>query len=634
MLAERRYPVGVETNAEGAHFRLWAPAAAQVFIILKQDQDKAPQKLAMEAEGNGYFSLQVTGAEPGTLYQFQLDDDELLYPDPASRFQPLGPHGPSQVIDSSRFDWADNQWQGITPRGQVIYEMHIGTFTREGNYLAAIKEFPELAALGITLIELMPVNEFDGNFGWGYDGVDLYAPYHAYGTPDELRFFIDQAHAHGMGVILDVVYNHMGSSGCYLAKFSRDYLSEHYKSEWGNVLNFDGKNSGPVREFVINNAAYWIEEFHFDGFRLDATQEIYDASDEHLICALVRAARQAAGKRNIYIVGENEPQQRKLLDNAENKGYGLDALWNDDFHHISRVALTGRTQAYFTDYRGKPQEFVASLKYGFLYQGQWYKWQQQRRGSAALDLDPTAFIHYLQNHDQIANGGLGKRLHQLAHPALYRAMTALLLLAPQTPMLFQGQEFSASSPFLYFADNNKDLVDAVAKGRNEFLFQFVSLATPEMQNYLYRPENAAAFNGSKLDFSERETNKEAYQLHKDLLQLRKTDPIIAGLLLTRVDAAVLGPHAFVLRYFSSAFASDRLLIINMGRDLKLSPIPEPLLAPHPDNDWRLFWSSEYPQYGGHGACEISTRDDWVIPAFSATLLKPIELIFKESRDGL
>lgn len=621
MFSERTYPIGAEITKNGAHFRLWAPLAKRITLVIKNNS--TPLKVVMTPEQHGYSSCVVPDLPPGTLYQFQLDNDEALYPDPASRYQPFGPHGPSQLETNANFNWSDAQWRGVENVNNVIYEMHIGTFTQEGTLHAAAAQLPELASLGITVIELMPVNEFDGKFGWGYDGVALYAPYHGYGTPDDLRYFIDRAHALGIGVILDVVYNHIGASGCYLPKFSSDYLSSRYQSEWGDVFNFDGKNCAPVREFIINNAIYWIKEFHFDGFRLDATQQIFDASEEHIIAALVSAARTATGNKKILVIGENEPQQRKLIQPVQEQGYGLDSLWNDDFHHSCKVAMTGRTGAYFTDYKGEAQEFVASVKYGFLFQGQWYKWQKQRRGSATLDFPPNNFVHYLQSHDQVANGGRGKRIHQLANPALMRALTGLLLLGPQTPMLFQGQEFGASAPFLYFADNNEDIVDIVAKGRNEFLHQFLPLATAAMQGYLSRPEAKATFTQCKLDFSERETNAELYQLHKELLQLRRSDPVLSGQNYHHIDGAALSPAVFALRFFASTPENDRLLIINMGRDFLLSPAPDPLLAPHENHDWTLYWSSEFPQYGGHGACDMSTEDDWLMPGLSAALLKPV-----------
>lgn len=630
MLPELTYSVGAEVINNNAYFRVWAPAAQEVTLIVGLAPNQL--KIVMTAEQNGFFFCVVPELLSDVLYQFQLDDDESFYPDPTSRFQPFGPHGPSQLLSKTNFKWSDKNWHGINNINNVIYEMHIGTFTQEGTYSAAARELTELATLGITIIELMPINEFDGEFGWGYDGVLIYAPFHKYGTPEELRSFIDQAHALGIGVILDVVYNHVGSSGCYLHKFSKDYFSTRYKSEWGDVFNFDGKNCVPVRQFIIENVIYWIKDFHFDGFRLDATQQIFDDSDEHIISAIVQAARTAAGNKKVYIIGENEPQQRKLVQPIREKGYGLDALWNDDFHHICRVALTGRTGAYFTDYKGEAPEFLASVKYGFLFQGQWYKWQKKRRGSSALDLPPKAFVHYLQSHDQIANGGRGKRIHQLAHPGLLRALTALLLLGPQTPMLFQGQEFGASSPFFYFADNNKDIVDAVAKGRNEFLFQFLPLATPAMQSYLPRPEAISTFNQSKLDLNEREINLDIYQIHKELLQLRKTDSVISGHDYSHVDGAAISATVFVIRFFSIAPNNNRLLIINLGRDVLLSPVPEPLLAPHENYDWKLFWSSELPQYGGHGACEMSTDENWLMPGFSAALLKPIAISIENVKE--
>ncbi|HEY8940037.1 MAG TPA: alpha-amylase family glycosyl hydrolase, partial [Cellvibrio sp.] len=474
--------------------------------------------------------------------------------------------------------------------------------------------------LGSTIIELMPVNEFDGEFGWGYDGVDLYAPYHAYGTPDDLRFFIDKAHAAGLAVILDVVYNHVGSSGCYLTKFATDYFSQRYKSEWGDCFNFDGKNSIPVREFIINNALYWIEEFHFDGFRVDATQQIFDASAEHILAAIVRRARLAAGKRRLYIAGENEPQHTRLLKPQDKDGYGFDALWNDDFHHSARVAATGRTAAYFSDYKGEAQEFISNLKYSFLYQGQYYPWQNKQRGTPTFGISAQQFIHYLQNHDQIANSGRGKRLHQLTHPALMRALTAVLLLGPQTPLIFQGQEFGATTPFLYFADNPAELADAVAAGRKEFLHQFPYLAQPEMQSYLGRPDNPSTFTQCKLNFTEREKNYEIYQLHKDLLHLRHTDNVFNGQDYCHLDGAIISNSVFLMRFFSLKNSDDRLLIVNLGRDYEMTSVAEPLFAPHTNHDWKLFWSSESPHYGGHGSAAPFAQQSWLLPGFSAAVL--------------
>jgi maltooligosyltrehalose trehalohydrolase len=334
----------------------------------------------MAPQDDGYHAVLVPQAGAGTRYRYRLGGQEA-FPDPASRFQPEGPHGPSQVVDPTTFPWRDGQWSGVGIEGQVLYEMHIGTFTQEGGWAAAGRELAELAACGVTVIELMPVADFPGCFGWGYDGVGLFAPVALYGEPDDLRRFVDEAHACGLGVILDVVYNHLGPSGNYLGQFSADYFTSKYANEWGQALNFDGEHCGPVREFFLANAAYWVAEYHFDGLRLDATQQIFDDSPEYIVTAIARRVRQAAGGRKTIVVAENEVQDATLVRPATAGGSGLDGLWNDDFHHAAMVALTGRSEAYYSDYTGKAQEFLSMLKYGYLYQGQRSDWQNQGRGA-------------------------------------------------------------------------------------------------------------------------------------------------------------------------------------------------------------------------------------------------------------
>jgi maltooligosyltrehalose trehalohydrolase len=638
MTVERRLPVGAEIlPSGGVHFRVWSSKAKQMTLVLRQHAGASlpAAETPMKREEEGYWSCTAPKAGAGTEYGFRIDGSDKVYPDPASRFQPAGPHEWSCVIDPSAFEWKDKSWSGIPRDRRVIYEMHIGTFTAEGTFSAAAERLPELAALGVTVVEIMPVAEFDGSFGWGYDGVTLFAPYHHYGTPDDLRRFVDRAHAVGIGVILDVVYNHCGLSGCYLRHFSDEYFTDRYKCEWGDAINFDGDHAGPVREFFVGNAAYWIDEFHMDGLRLDATQQIFDSSTDHVVAAIVRAAREAGRGRPIFIVGENEPQQAQLVRAPEAGGYGIDALWNDDFHHTAMVALRGYTDAYFTDYTGAPQSFISALKYGFLYQGQWYRWQHKRRGTPGLDLGPDVFVHFLQNHDQIANSGFGKRMHQVGNPGLCRALTTLLLLGPAIPMLFQGQEFAASSPFLYFADHNAELAPLVHKGRSEFLHQFPFLADVETQAYLSVPHAYDTFLRCKLDWSERQSehgmHREVYELHRDLLAMRRDDPVFGRPYRDGVDGAVLSPSAFVLRFFAQQSEDDRLLIINLGTDLSLSPIPEPLLAPPAERDWRLHWSSEHPRYGGRGAPAMTTDDRWRMPGMSAAVLAPCERNTREVR---
>jgi maltooligosyltrehalose trehalohydrolase len=376
-----------------------------------------------------------------------------------------------------------------------------------------------------------------------------------------------------------------------------------------------------VRDFFIANAAYWIDEFHFDGLRLDATQSMLDASDDHVIAAIVRATRAAAGERSIIIVGENEPQHTRLVRSPGRGGYGLDALWNDDFHHSAMVALTGHNEAYYEDHKGAPQEFLAAAKYGYLFQGQFYAHQGKRRGTPGFDIPPAAYVTFIQNHDQVANSAAGLRAHQLTSPGHYRAMTALMLLMPGTPMLFQGQEFAASTPFLYFADHKPDLARLVRTGRHDFLKQFPSIAALDMEGELADPGAAATFEACKLDWSEFDRHTEAVALHRDLLRLRREDPVFSRQQRGGVDGAVLGPKAFVLRFFGED-GDDRLLFVNFGRDLDRRSIPDPLVASPDGRFWRLLWSSEDPDYGGTGTAEIETPERWRIPGHAAVALTP------------
>jgi maltooligosyltrehalose trehalohydrolase len=494
------------------------------------------------------------------------------------------------VIDPATYPWRDRSWRGVDPKSLVIYEMHIGTFTGEGTWRSAMDKLHPLADLGINLLEIMPVNEFPGRFGWGYDGVDMWAPSHLYGSADDFRSFVDCAHALGLGVILDVVYNHFGPDGCYLKQFTKEYFTDRYENEWGDAINFDAPG---VRELVAENAGYWVEEFHLDGLRLDATQSINDRCPENIIATIQRKAREAGRDRRLLIVAENEPQDVALI-----KSYGVDAMWNDDWHHSAMVAATGLREAYYTDYRGQAQEFVSMARHGFLYQGQWYSWQKNRRGTPSSDIPCEKFICYLQNHDQIANSGSGERIQFRTTAGRVRALTALLLLGPNTPMLFQGQEFAASAPFFYFADHKSELAGAVEEGRRQFMTQFPSIAIDKLPP----PHDPSTFERCKLDHSERERHAEAVALHRDLLGLRR--PV------DRVDGAVLGDATFLLR-----LDDDRLLIINLGPAFSLDVAPEPLLAPAAGTRWEMHWSSE------PGAFEVTSV--WRIPGEAAVLLQAV-----------
>jgi maltooligosyltrehalose trehalohydrolase len=614
----RRFSMGAEVQDNGVHFHVWAPKCAKVELVM--DGTPSTGRQILQQEEDGYFSGSVAGAGRGLRYRFRLDDGEEAYPDPVSRFQPEGPHGPSEVVDPRAFPWSDADWRGVSPDARVLYEMHVGTFTPEGTWAAAQRRLPALADIGITLLEVLPIADFPGKFGWGYDGVNLFAPTRLYGCPDDFRRFVDAAHALKMGVILDVVYNHFGPDGNYLRRFSDAYFTKRYANDWGDAINFDGPDAWPVREFFLANAEYWIDEFHLDGLRLDATHQIFDASPRHILAEISARARAAAPRRHLFIVGENERQDARVV-----RGYGLDALWNDDFHHSAVVALTGRNDAYYTDHLGSPQEFVSAAKWGFLFQGQRYSWQKARRGHPALDLRPSNFVSFVENHDQVANSCRGTRLHLETSPGRWRAMTALLLLGPATPMLFQGQEFCSTRPFLYFADHPPDLAQATAKGRQEFLEQFAGMRAFGLIDHVPSPHDPGTFAQCKLDWQERDAHLSCVTLHRDLLRLRREDPVFRSPQAHGVDGAVLGPGAFVLRFFAEDGA-DRLLIVNFASSLKLREAPEPLLAPPENHAWSVIWSSEDGRYGGSGHPALEGDDGWQIPGEAAVVLAPVEAI--------
>jgi maltooligosyltrehalose trehalohydrolase len=621
----RRLSMGAELYAGGVHFRVFAPKRKRVEVVIEGTSPRPGARalaLPLTRTDDGHFEGVADGLRAGALYRLRLDGDEKLYPDPASRFQPDGPHGPSQVIDPTSFPWTDQTWPGVKLKGQVVYEMHVGTFTKEGTFASAARELEELRDAGISLIEMMPVAEFPGRFGWGYDGVDLYAPTRLYGQPDDLRAFVDRAHALGVGVILDVVYNHLGPSGNYLPQFSDHYFTKKYDNEWGDALDFETEPG--VRAYFVDNAGYWIDEFHFDGLRLDATQSIHDASPRHVIVDIGERARAAAGTRSIVLVSENEPQHTKLIRPIDKGGYGLDALWNDDFHHSARVALTGRSEAYYSSTSGTAQELISAVKWGYLFQGQYYPWQKGYRGMPALDIAAPGFVLYVQNHDQVANSARGLRLDRLTSPGRYRAITALLLLAPGTPMLFQGQEFAASSPFYYFADHDPELAELVSKGRGVFLEQFPSLRDPKTDVLRTPPHDPKAFASSKLDLRERATHREAYDLTKDLLRLRREDPVFAAQRNDTLHGAVIGPEAFVLRY-ATGTGEDRLVLVNLGADLDLAEVAEPLLAAPWGTQWRMALSTEDPRYGGAGTAPLESHCRVRLLGQSALVLVPEEV---------
>ncbi len=592
MTAPRVYPVGAEmVSGNEAHIRVWAPDHRSLTLVIDG------RTVALEAEADGYFGCHIV-AKPGSRYGFRFDGDDTIYPDPASRSQPDGPDGLSAVVDLSGHSWQDAAWPGVSLPGQVLYELHIGTFTRAGTWRAAAARLPRLRDVGVTVVQMMPVAEFAGDFGWGYDGVQWFAPFHGYGTPADLQHFVDTAHGLGLAVILDVVYNHLGPSGNYLPKFSQWYGSRRYANEWGDALNFDDAHSAGMRELVLSNVAYWVREFHLDGFRLDAAQQIYDVSPEHLLAALTRVARAAAAPRAIIVVAEHEAQHARLMRPPAAGGYGLDGVFNEDFHHSTRVALTGAHEAYTSDYRGTSREWLAAAQYGFLFQGQYYPWQSARRGAPALDRPAHEFIGFIENHDQVANAAIGKRLIDIANPSAWRAMSALLLLGPWTPLLFQGQEWGSRTPFCYFSDHAPDLQAAVFQGRQAFLSQFTRLRAA-YEGATVDAIGHPTFEACRLDHDFDPLAEPAWRMYRDLTTLRRDDASL-GQHAVRLAGSTLDDHTLLLRFIGRCAHEDRLLVVNLGPDHDLACAPDPLVAPPELFEWSVLWCSEDRSYGGVG----------------------------------
>jgi len=464
MRCQHEMPFGARLqDGGGALFRLWAPAARQVELALETG-GPAPELHPARADAKGWWDCRVPHAAAGALYRWRIDG-HLLVPDPASRHNPEGPHGPSSLVDPLQFEW-DATWTGRPWHEAVLYELHVGSFTPEGTFAAAAGRLQALADTGITAVELMPVASFAGRFGWGYDGVLPYAPHTAYGTPDDLKRFVQQAHRLGLMVLLDVVYNHFGPDGNFLHAYAPQFFSRTKGSPWGPAIDFDGPDSGAVREFFIHNALYWIQEYRFDGLRLDAVHAIRDDGPRHLLQDLSERVRTATAGRHVHLVLENEDNGHGYLAPTPLHGF-YDAQWNDDFHHALHVALTGETHRYYHDYGDDPLDLLARcFTHGMVFEG-----SRRREGGAREVVQPAppqalaTLVNFAQNHDQVGNRARGERLSQLAPPEASALTTLLALLTPAIPLLFFGEEWGAPEPFFYFADWQGELRDAVRAGR-------------------------------------------------------------------------------------------------------------------------------------------------------------------------
>jgi maltooligosyltrehalose trehalohydrolase len=612
--ATRQYAIGAElVSSDRVSLRVWAPDHESVDAVV----DGAVTRL--DREGDGFFSV-VVPARAGARYGVRLEGDERVYPDPASRWLPDGPSGLSAIPDLGAFRWRDAGWAGVSLPGQVLYELHVGTCTVEGTWRAAEGLLSRLRDIGVTLIQMMPIAEFAGRFGWGYDGVQWFAPMHAYGEPPDLQHFVDAAHQAGLGVIVDVVYNHLGPSGNFLGRFDRRWQSTRHENDWGAALNFDGEGSAGLRMLVLENVRYWIREFHLDGFRIDAAQQLFDDSPEHILAAITRTAREAAGGRPVIVIAEHEPQDARLMRPISAGGFGLDGIFNEDFHHSCRVALTGVREAYFSDYRGSSREWLAAAQWGFLFQGQYYPWQRQRRGASARDCDPAQFVCFLENHDQVANSAAGHRLIDLSSPAWWRALSTLLLLGPWTPLLFQGQESGSATPFRYFADHSPDLQSAVIEGRRAFLAQFTRFAAGDV------PSTSSTTVGDEIFDTCRMTGTGARSAHcerlyTDLLTMRRSDPTLAQHAV-RLSGATHGDRTLLLRFDGTTEALDRLLVVNLDPDLDIGALAEPLVAPPAGHEWYAAWCSEEARYGGSGVAASTPPARLMATGHAATIFMP------------
>ena len=514
-------PFGASLLPEGgARFRLWAPGAQRVELCLGA---ASGPPLPMRVLDGGWTECTAATARAGDRYAFRIDGG-LQVPDPASRFNADDVHGPSMLVDPRAHAWCDAEWCGRPWHEAVVYELHVGTFTPRGTFIAAIDRLDDLVQLGITAIEMMPVAAFSGRRNWGYDGVLLFAPDASYGTPDDLKALVDAAHARGLMVLLDVVYNHFGPDGNYLHLYAKPFFSEHRHTPWGTAIDFDGPSSRTVRDFFVHNALFWLTEYHLDGLRLDAVHAIVDASRLHIVDEIAHAVRSGPGReRHVHLIVENDHNEaRTLARDALGEPRVAAAQWNDDAHHAAHVLATGERHGHYADYTDRPLWwFGRALADGFAYQGEPSRYRAGApRGEPSRHLPPLAFVDFLQNHDQVGNRPFGERIAQIADLAALRALVACVLLAPAVPMLFMGEEFAASAPFLFFCDFPAPLALAVSHGRREGYARFGASAPDER---VPDPSDETTFVCCRLDWAERERGAHAQwlALYTTLLRLRQ-----------------------------------------------------------------------------------------------------------------
>jgi maltooligosyltrehalose trehalohydrolase len=610
-------PIGARYAGGGTHFRVWAPKATRVAVVLF-DGPAPGDAHALAPEGDGYFAGFVEGVEPGTDYMYRLDGGATR-PDPASRFQPAGPHGPSRVVDPSAFSWGDAGWRGVPLEELVIYELHVGTFSAEGTFDGVITRLPQLRELGVTAIEIMPVAECPGRRNWGYDGVNLFAVEEAYGGPEGLRRLVDAAHREGLAVLLDVVYNHLGPDGNYLREFSDSYFNARHPTPWGDALNFDDDASAPVRAYFVANACFWAHEFHMDGLRLDATPQIIDESQTHILAELATTVRATLpAERHFVIIAENDHNEPEVVRAAEQGGWGLDGVWADDFHHQLRVLLTGSRQSYYSNYTGAAEDLAATIRQGWFYTGQHFATWNKARGAPADEIAPQRFVYCLENHDQVGNRAFGERLEHLVGLEVFRAASTLLLLCPQTPLIWMGQEWAATSPFQFFTDFNEELGRLVTAGRQAEFAGFHDFLAVEVPG----PQFEATFERSKLNWEEREREPHGgvLRLYQDLLRLRREQPALRERGREAYRVEVVGERALALRREGGRADETLLALFNFGERLVVELSVE-ATRPPAGHGWHVVLDSEDVRYGGRGAIGSATNGALALEGPRAIVLR-------------
>jgi maltooligosyltrehalose trehalohydrolase len=579
--------LGANVTYQGVRFRVWAPNVSSISLRVVGESNG----ILMTPEKDGYYTAFVTHVGVGTRYFYLLNGNQPR-PDPASRFQPEGVHGPSEVVDPTQFKWEDHDWKGIPLEEMIIYEIHTGTFTPEGTFEAIIPVLDYLRnELGITAIELMPVAQFPGERNWGYDGTYLYAPQNSYGGPKELKKLINACHQKGLAVILDVVYNHLGPEGNYLGDFG-SYFTDRYKTPWGPAINFDGPESDEVRKFIINNALYWMTEYHTDGLRIDAIHGIFDFSARHILFDMREAVHREAKRldRNMVVIAESDLNDVRVIDPPKRGGYGLDAQWNDDFHHCLHTLLTGERNGYYQDF-GVFNQLIKALREGFVYSGQSSSYRKRRHGSSSKHLSPTKFVIFSQNHDQVGNRTKGDRFSTLVSFEALKLVAGIVLLSPNIPLLFMGEEYGEEAPFQYFVSHSDpELIEAVRKGRKEEFSAF------QWEEEIPNPQDVSTFLRSKinLDLRHHEKNNTLLEFYQMLIKLRKEIPSLSHLNKKGVQIEAFEREKAIL--MKRQYGGDRVMgVFNFNdKPIKIETMIE-------KGRWQKIFGSASEEWGGIGA---------------------------------